>query len=146
MENLDNFKASAAFADGEMTASLFSLYRHKEADHSDPITPRELRQAILFGDMPTQNGGLLSVLSAEARHHYQQKNGKEYNRWKGKAPAITPAVLCYATGGHKQQNIAAFTGVVMYDFDHLGSAGEARRVAQRLDEAARALLREEHGS
>ncbi len=56
MENLDNFKASAAFADGEMTASLFSLYIYKEADHSDPITPRELRQAILFGDMPTQNG------------------------------------------------------------------------------------------
>ncbi len=104
----------------------------KEAEACTTLTPEQLRRAIQKGDLETHQGCPLSVLTAEARHHYRAGDGKMYKLWKDKAPAFTPAVLCHPTGGHRRQNIAAYTGLLMYDYDHVGSPEAARTLVQRL--------------
>ncbi len=150
---------------------VFSLYRYKEADSCTCLSPEQLQQLIVNGRYTAQDGNSIAYLTREARRQHLLGNSKEYNHWKMKAPAVTPAVVCHPCGGHRQQNIAGYTGLLMFDFDHIEEPQQLRRLLQvlrrqpytfavwtttsgngvrlivryRPDEGAQALLREEYG-
>ncbi len=119
---------------------VFSCYRSKSDTTCFALGSEEMMQAVTTGNLRTREGCTLYELTPLARRHYphrdangkQQGSQKEYDYWKGKACAFTPGALCHPEGGHKQQNMAALTGLLMYDFDHLGSYEEARALAREL--------------
>ncbi len=133
----------ALLTDGDLwrrRAPLFSLYADRNDTACTPLTGEALREAVLLGTLRCAEGYTLQEITAMARRHYPHTapdgtaagSQKEYDRWKSKAPAFTPAALCHATGGHKQKNMAALTGLLMYDFDHLADGARACAVAAAL--------------
>ncbi len=113
----------------------FTFYRNKTDKTATLLSSEQLQECIVKGNATGKQGENLVDITAEARHYHAQNNQAEYDRWKSKAPAVTPATRCHLDGGHRQQNIVSYTGLLMYDFDHLGS----RDVAQQLVAQVRQL-------
>ncbi len=148
----------------------FSYYDNRFDKSSTIISHLQLKEIVTTGAMKNKHGMSVADLTRLARENKAGGDHNGFNGHKGQAPAFTPAASCNF-GGHKKENIASYTGLLMYDIDHLQSGDMARRAVLTFsqqpytyaawvttsgcgvrllvrylpDDTAQALLKEEYG-
>ncbi len=109
---------------------FFSYYNNNNSRKSRTINSRQVQEMVTTGEWKNDNGQSIAYITAQARQCKANGYEKGYEDWKKLSPAFTPCVLCNPDGGHSKKNIVSYTGLLVYDIDHLSSSAEAHQLRQ----------------
>lgn len=104
----------------DLTVSIFERISQKR---SCQISVRNLYQQVI--------SPLFKERTENYRRHKAAGDDAGAQAIKSALPAFSPATIFHPDGGHNRNNIAAYTGIAMLDFDHFPSEAALHTAAER---------------